>query len=320
MRFGGVCVQEPGEGQPIGSTGGGTPARRISMADGLRMVGISKLVLHAWERRYERHLADRTETGRRYFTPRQVEHLKLLKQCTDAGHRIGSIIDLPPEELRALVRGHAKLVALAPLLDAIQQMDLPLMRRLLAEHLQDEGPADFAKSTIAPLMREVGRLWSDGALSIAAEHMATAEVRGMLSGCLAALPAEPMSVRSVVTTMEGEQHEIGALLVTLLARHMGIGALYLGPDLPPGEIVRAARASRAQIVCISSLYGKLRVLEPRLADLRSQLADTTELWVGGPGFAGLKEVEGIRHFADAASFEEAARGAVARYTAPPADG
>ncbi|MBT9371755.1 B12-binding domain-containing protein [Rhizobium sp. CSW-27] len=312
-------MQEPEEGQPIGA-GGGTLARRISMADGLRMVGISKLVLHAWERRYERHLADRTETGRRYFTPRQVEHLKLLKQCTDAGHRIGSIIDLPPEELRALVRGHAKLVALTPLLEAIQQMDLPRMRRLLAEHLQEEGPADFAKNTIAPLMREVGRQWSDGALSIAAEHMASAEVRGMLSGCLAALPAEPMAVRAVVTTMEGDQHEIGSMLITLLARQVGLGALYLGPDLPASEIAQAARTWNARIVCLSSLYGRLRVLEPRLADLRDRLADTTELWVGGPGFAELKQMKGIRYFADVASFEEAARDLVARYTASTADG
>lgn len=310
MKFGGIRVHEPEMGRPAGY--GSRVMSRISMSDALRMVGISKLVLHAWERRYERQLAERTDTGRRYFTPRQVEHLKLLKQCTDAGHRIGSIIDLPPAELAALVRAHEKRASLAPLMDAILQMDAAGMKAQLAAHLAAEGPAQFAKETIAPLMREVGRQWSDGSLSIASEHMISAEVRTMLAACLDALPPDQMPVRAVVSTMEGEQHEIGSMLITLLARQAGIGALYLGPDLPVEEIIRAACASKAGIICLSSLYGRLRVLEPKLVALRSKLDDTVELWIGGPGFTDIRQMDGVRHFTDVASFEDAARAAAQR--------
>lgn len=279
---------------------------KITMTEALRRVGISKLVLHAWERRYQQPLAERTETGRRYFTPQQIHRLTLLKLCSDAGHRIGSIIQLPISVLADIARAHDKLVNLAPLLEAIKRMDAIAMRAMLREHLAAETPVEFGKATVAPLMREIGRQWSEGELSIAAEHMASAEIRGILAACLDGLPFDPDATTVIVTTMEGEHHEIGALLTAILARNAGLGSLYLGPNMPVGDIVSAAERCDATLVCLSSLISKPRNLRKRLEQLRADLPPSVEIWTGGPGFTEAETVCGIRYFGEIHEFEQAA--------------
>lgn len=169
-----------------------------------------------------------------------------------------------------------------------------------------ETPIEFGKATVTPLMREVGRLWNEGELSVAAEHMVSAEIRGILSACLENMPLDPEAKVAIVTTMEGEHHEIGALLTTILAREAGLGALYLGPNLPVGDIVSAAQSCNATVVCLSSLIGKPRNLRSKLERLRADLSPSITIWTGGPGFTEAATVRGIRYFGEMHEFEQAA--------------
>jgi MerR family transcriptional regulator, light-induced transcriptional regulator len=306
--------REPVAGQWMSQREDAADVEKITMTEALRRVGISKLVLHAWERRYQQPLAERTETGRRYFTPQQVQRLTLLKLCSDAGHRIGSIIHLPVDVLADMARAHHKLLNLAPLLEAIRRMDAVAMKAMLQEHLAVETPIEFGKETVAPLMREVGRQWSEGELSVAAEHMVSAEIRGILFACLSSLPFASEAPRVLVATVEGEHHEVGALLTTILARKAGLGAVYLGPDLPVKDIVAAAHSCNASLICLSSLIGKPRNLRSRVDQLRAHLPSSVEIWTGGPGFAGAEAVCGIRYFGAIHEFEQAAEALAASAT------
>lgn len=66
-----------------------------------RLTGISTHTLRIWERRYGAVVADRTESGRRIYSRRDVEKLGLLKILVDRGFSIGQIANLDLEELRA---------------------------------------------------------------------------------------------------------------------------------------------------------------------------------------------------------------------------
>ncbi len=66
-----------------------------------RLTGISTHTLRIWERRYGAVIADRTESGRRIYSRRDVEKLGLLKILVDRGFSIGQIANLDLEELRA---------------------------------------------------------------------------------------------------------------------------------------------------------------------------------------------------------------------------
>lgn len=65
-----------------------------------RLTGISTHTLRIWERRYSAVVADRTESGRRIYSRRDVEKLGLLKILVDRGFSIGQIANLSLEELR----------------------------------------------------------------------------------------------------------------------------------------------------------------------------------------------------------------------------
>jgi methanogenic corrinoid protein MtbC1 len=276
---------------------------RIKLAEALKRIGITKLVLHAWERRYDIQLSERGETGRRFMTGEQVERLRLLKLCTDAGYRIGSIIHLPDTVLMELVHQHGHLLDLIPVLDAATRLDAYVLEEELTRRFAAHGPVDFVRTVVVPLMGEIGRRWADGRISIAGEHLASAVVRQLLTSAHASFSVESGAPRAIMTTPEGELHEIGAIVAVLLARSRNVDAVYLGPNLPNDQIVFAARSARAEIVCLSSLAAREKIMQNRLEALRHQLPGDILLWVGGPGVEQMRPINGVRCFGSVSEFE-----------------
>ncbi|MFT7222925.1 MAG: DNA-binding transcriptional MerR regulator [Cellvibrionaceae bacterium] len=68
-----------------------------------RMTGISAHTLRMWERRYRLKPSKRSEGGQRAFTLADIHHLKLLKQLTKNGVRIGHVAHLPTKSLTSLL-------------------------------------------------------------------------------------------------------------------------------------------------------------------------------------------------------------------------
>src|SRR5688572_10178495 len=63
---------------------------------------------------------------------------------------------------------------------------------------------------IPEALYEVGRRWERAEISVAAEHLATAEAQGVLRDMARRLPAiEPNGRSAIVAAVEGELHELG---------------------------------------------------------------------------------------------------------------
>ena len=142
-----------------------------------------------------------------------------------------------------------------------------------------------------PLMEAIGRSWQDGMLRVAHEHLATALVRSFI-GALKDVGIPPEgSPEMIVATPSGTHHEIGALMVSVLAASDGWKVTYLGPDLPAEDIAAAARSRGAKVVALSIVYP---VDDPQLGrELRrlgNQLEDDVTLFVGGASVNGYREV------------------------------
>ncbi len=272
--------------KPCGENDGQT---LLSLAEVLCASGVSKLVLHAWERRYGLVPIQRSETGRRFYTAEQAERLRLLKVCSDAGHRIGTLIGLPLDDLQRIEMAEIARGRNAPLIAAIRAMNGEAFRARLLTRLQAEGPEVFLEATVLPLLREIGVLWSDGTLSIAAEHLATAKVKRILGSLLDDCPVAPDDApRMITATLSGEEHDIGALGAALVARLHGWNSLCLGANMPPEEVAAAAAARGARCVCVSAVNGKPAQLETTLRILRGLLAKDVLLVTGGVAYGALK--------------------------------
>jgi methylmalonyl-CoA mutase cobalamin-binding subunit len=95
----------------------------------------------------------------------------------------------------------------------------------------------------------------------------------------------------LVTTPDGQLHELGALMVTLTAATRGWRPIYLGSSTPVDEIAFAALSKSARAVALSICYPND---DPRLAltlnKLRRQLPDTIDILVGGAATCGYQKV------------------------------
>lgn len=95
----------------------------IGMAEALSTSGLKKLLLHAWERRYDMKPDVRSPGGRRFYTRDQVERLRLLRSCSDGGYRIGNLINLDTETLLQIEGDLNARSVLCEMLKAVKAMD-----------------------------------------------------------------------------------------------------------------------------------------------------------------------------------------------------
>jgi DNA-binding transcriptional MerR regulator/methylmalonyl-CoA mutase cobalamin-binding subunit len=273
-------------GSERGVEGGST----YSLGAVSRLTGLSPHVLRAWERRYQAVSPLRTPGGTRRYRESDVARLRLLAAATGAGHPIGDIAGLSETELRRQTAGPEEEARppLRRILEAIDRLDADETERLLGLQLAALGSRGFVAAVVEPLMREVGDRWEAGRLCVAAEHLASAAIRNLLGGTLRRRSQSSRSLPVLFTTLPGERHELGILSCAAIAIELGVNTIYLGPDLPIGEVVAAAGATRAGAVAVStSGCAPDRQRERAVRQLRRALPRDVALWIGGGGSEGL---------------------------------
>ena len=124
----------------------------------------------------------------------------------------------------------------------------------------------------APAMHEVGRLWEEGAITTADEHLAT----GVTHRVLAALrPPELIEQelahrsgkpRALLAAVQGEQHALGLRMAADLLEDSGYEVAYLGADVPTAALLQA----------VHTLAPDLLGLSATIPASRQQLADAVE--------------------------------------------
>jgi DNA-binding transcriptional MerR regulator len=288
-----------------------------------RLTGISVDTLRAWERRYRVVEPARDERGRVY-SEADVERLTLLRRAVERGHAIGRVAHLGVEELRALVgrsasaSGGAPLaipVAIDDLVAAAERLDLETLRRELNRLAVMLTPRQLALDVALPLMRAVGEAWHEGRLTVGQEHLVTAEIRSLV-GALARLREPPAGApRLLFATPEGEPHELGVLVASMLATGAGAASFYFGPGLPPRELAVAARRLHPRAVVLSMAFSDEPGRVPEaIAELARALPAGTACWVGGAGAEAARATltaAGVEIFGDFDAYEQA----LARLTA-----
>ena len=86
----------------------------------------------------------------------------------------------------------------------------------------------------------------------------------------------------LLTTLPGEEHQLGLLMAQACLTVEGAQCISLGVQTPAGDIAQAARAHRADVVGLSfSSALQMPVASAGLADLRQRLDRDVALWAGG---------------------------------------
>ncbi|MFO7769460.1 MAG: MerR family transcriptional regulator [bacterium] len=268
--------------------------------------GLSPDVLRAWEKRYAAVEPDRTGGGQRRYSDEDIERLRILREVTEAGRRIGDVAERSTGELARMVRedrlaearlegverGMAERAAphLEQALEAVDDLDPSGLREGLDRAQVLLGPEDLLDGLVAGLMHRVGERWQEGRLGPGEEHVASGVVRRFLMDLLVRLWSAPEAPRMVIAAPAGERHEIGALLAACTAVVEGWDVLYAGPDLPAGEISELVRRRGAALAGVSIVHPVDRGAVVReVRRLAEDLPRGCGLVAGGAGAAELAE-------------------------------
>jgi MerR family transcriptional regulator, light-induced transcriptional regulator len=258
------------------------------------MTGLTPDLIRAWEKRYAVVTPIRGARGARLYTAADIGHLRLLARVVGGGRAIGDIAALRPAEVEKLVAQSApdgqglESRQTPPLhehfvsrvLERLERFDHAAVTRLLGDAVVGLGAHTFVREVAVPLVHRVGASWAAGDLPIAAEHLLTGTLRNLLGAMMQHRTEAGRPV--VLAAPAGERHELGLLLVALLALEAGVNVAYLGVDLPAGEILVAAKHTQARVIGLSVVAGRNRAHAVREVEgIQMALSADTELWLGG---------------------------------------
>ena len=278
-----------------------------------RLTGLNEHTLRAWERRYGAVTPKRGENGRRVYSRLDVERLRNIAALVERGFAIGRIAKLSDLDLAQLLAENLQLdqansprskqqslnnpevAQVQSQLDKIQEAllcyDLTKIQSTLTESRYLMGARSFVLNLISPLMESVGWMTLSGRTTIGHEHALSAIVRAHLSMMMLEIPRRipdknDEELNFAVTTMEGNFHEIGILIASVLCSLRGIPNYFLGPNMPVVALAEAVLAFKSKyvVVGLNALPpGTLPLSEQAyLLDLDKRLPASCEIWVGGP--------------------------------------
>lgn len=175
-------------------------------------------------------------------------------------------------ELDAAVRSYDRSLAVDIALSAIEEGSLTIedLYQMLSRTLVDVGAA-----------------WQRGTAEVWQEHLATGVVRTIVESCAQRIERDAPKDRTqtvVLAAPSEEYHDLGLRMLADRFTLAGWRTFFLGADVPPGEVIAAARELATDAIALSAsthyhrtkLFGYVEQIAAAHPGIR--------LWVGGPAF------------------------------------
>jgi len=271
--------------------------RNLRIGELSRRTGVSSELLRAWERRYNLFSPARTPSGYRLYGAEDVLRAERMRSHIAAGLSAAEAANVTGSDF-------PEAFEIEPADASIPQQFGDELERAL-DRLDDAAAhaaldwlfSRFATETVLrdvvlPYMRGLGQRWERGEDVIAAEHFASALLRGRILGLARGWGggAGPLALLACVP---GDQHDIGLICFGLALRGRGWRISFLGPDTPLEAILSAGRMLGPELVVVAACVAeRAEAAAPALAEL----AGLTPVALGGVGTdASLAERIGARH-------------------------
>jgi DNA-binding transcriptional MerR regulator len=260
-----------------------------------RMTGVPADTLRRWESRYSIIVPQRTESGYRLYSQRDVDTINWLKARLEEGLSIsrasemlrqmggdpGAIAPAEPAS-RSVTTPEALMhearsvqVLRDELLQAFRAVNEEAAAQVMNEALALYSIEDVSLHILQPALVEVGELWLDGKVSVATEHFASSFVRSRLANLFHGSPHNPYGPLVLVGCAPEEFHELGAMFLAVFLRRAGFRVVYLGQNVPLDSLLGMISAMKPEAVCVSSTRAETAASLVRLSDSLEQLRRDT---------------------------------------------
>lgn len=241
-----------------------------------RRTGVSPELLRAWELRYGLLEPSRTAGRFRLYSEADIDRIRKMRANLAEG----------------LSASEAARVALAER-SQVDSPDLDEAADDLARSLEgyddvgaqtafDRLLAGFSldvvvRDVLVPYLHGVGERWKRGDLSVGQEHFISNVIRGRLLA-LSRGWDRGLGPRAVLSSAEGDQHDLPVLLFGVVLRTHGWRITFLGADTPVASLAETVRAIRPDVVVVA---GTVRgVFDPIVEQLREGAGDAA-LYLAG---------------------------------------
>jgi DNA-binding transcriptional MerR regulator len=246
--------------------------------------GVPAITLRSWERRYGVPQPKRDPKGYRLYSERDIALTKWLRDRVEHGVGISRAVNMlhvleqeqpQPAEQRTLdLRDQRQ-----RMMEAIRRLDENMVNRVVAEGLMVASVEQVCLHLLQPVLYEIGEMWASGRLSVTTEHVASNLIRLHIAQ-LVRISAVPLRQEQIIVgCAPGEQHDIGALILTLFLRRRGYDVIYAGASVEPTDFIADVLRVSPAAVCLSAG-------SPKTAQTLATIFKDLERQFGGPLFFG----------------------------------
>jgi methanogenic corrinoid protein MtbC1 len=157
------------------------------------------------------------------------------------------------------------------------------MAAVEAGHAAGLGLKAIYLEVLQPALREVGRRWETGAMTVAQEHLATAITQTVMSRLAGErFPDTDGGPTLIAACVDAERHALGLRMLCDLLDLDGWTSLYLGATVPGADLARMVEQRRPRAVALSvSLPPHLMAAREAIARIRALPPPHPIVVVGG---------------------------------------
>jgi MerR family transcriptional regulator, light-induced transcriptional regulator len=169
-------------------------------------------------------------------------------------------------------------------LEHVDRNDPIGLRRELSHSQGHLGLGRFISELVAPMLAAIGTGWLRGRFEVYQEHWVTHYLQQALHSAIQSFPFQEDKGRPrvLLSTLPGEPHSLGLLMVESWLCLEQAQAINLGPQTPVWDLIRAAQACEVDVLALSfSAYAQPQLITDALPELRQKLPSHIELWAGG---------------------------------------
>lgn len=269
-----------------------------------QLSGVASATIRAWEKRYNAVVPDRAENKHRLYSEKDIEKLALLYKLTELGQSIGKIAHLDLSELkeiystllhrpydeRHLVTPHHEKVDYDKILGslhlALEAYKLDIISHEFEKAKNLVTPKDLCLNIMIPLFQQIGLKVARGELSVAQEHTLSAIVSSHVGQMIGHHYQRASATNDLIliTTPEGDIHQMGILGASLLCVHYSVKFYFLGASLPAVSLAEATNALHPTAILLGTTRYQLdetNTLDTYLTQLRQNLNVNVNIMVGG---------------------------------------
>lgn len=256
-----------------------------NISDVSRISGIPKDLLRMWERRYDYPAPTRDSHGNRIYSDKQLDKLVVIRQLVDQGKRPGKLVKLELPELNSMQQQPQLKIDSKLLDELLRSGDASALHDCFHQQLLAHGLRSFIHRVMAPATARVGDAWSNGELAIHEEHLYTELMKNLVRQSLAEHLYEHGKPSVMLTTVPGEQHGLGLLMIEALLRLGGAKVISFGTEMPFRDIREAASTHKVNVIALSfSASFKQDDALVMLSGLRQMIEPGIGIWAGGSAF------------------------------------